>query len=327
MTCTASPCCTYLLVRNFQFESLTDVDYGAYILNFEGFLLRLHRDGKVDVYFHQPCRLLDVGTGLCTVHGTEDQPSVCVHYNAHSCWYRHGMTADVDRDGPLLDRARMKWLAARMTFDDSRQVTGSPDWEEMLQTFESMPVERRQAPAPPPDPVFEEWRSITLSPNGPERSPQPHRFGDAVVSDPCRQCEAWCCKTLIFHRSHPTNAGQVDFLRYCTGFPGVEIGVSNEDWALIVRATCRHLKDNRCSVFGTDERPLRCTYYDELKCKYRLYFGTPRPEDMIRIPREHFGVLAASVMFDDQGQVTGLPSVDALRAMVEEAERAKAGVP
>jgi hypothetical protein len=313
-------------VRSLELESLLDLDYASYLLNFDGLILRLKEGGHADVYFYQPCRFLDVPTGLCTVHGTEDQPSVCVHYNAHSCWYRHGMTADGDQDGPLLDRTRFRWLMEHATFDDSRRIASMPDWEEMLEAFASMPVDRHQAPAPPPDPVFEEWRSITLSPSPPSREPEAHCFGDAAVSDPCQACEAWCCKTLIFHRPHPTNAGQVDFLRYCTGFPGVEVGVSNEDWALIVRTTCRHLKDNRCSVFGTDERPLKCSYYDELKCKYRLYLGTPRPEEMIRVPREHFGVLAASVMFDDAGQVTGLPSVDALRAMVEDAEREKAAV-
>ena len=79
--------------------------------------------------------ILDVPSGLCTVHSTPLQPAVCVHYNAHSCGYRHRMTVEVDPDRPLLDRRRMAWLADRVVFDDNRRVTAVPDWEEMLEAF------------------------------------------------------------------------------------------------------------------------------------------------------------------------------------------------
>jgi hypothetical protein len=323
LTCVSSPCCTYLLLSDFQLKTVLDVDYAGYLLNFEGILLGLRPDRTVEVYFYQSCSYLDVPSGLCTVHSTPVQPAVCVHYNAHSCSYRHRMTVDVDDHRPLMDRSRMAWLADQMVFDDDRQVVAGPDWDEVLAAFRSMPMRRRPAPAPEPDPILEEWRSIVLSEKGSAEEGRPmRRYGDAEVSDPCQGCGAWCCKTLVFNRGLPGDASQLEFLRYCLGFPGVEVGVSADSWAVIVRTTCRHLENGRCSVFGTDERPLKCSYYDALGCEYRGHFGVPRPDDIVRVRRDQFGVLAESIVFDDLGRVLAIPPIDILRHRLEQAERA-----
>jgi hypothetical protein len=324
LSCTASPCCNYLQLADFQLESLLDVDYAVYLLNFEGIIVGLGRDLKIDVYLHQACGYLDVPSGLCTVHSTPIQPAVCVHYKSHSCSYRHRMTVEVDPVRPLLDRHRMAWLAERMVFDDDRQVIGAPPWDEMLQAFHSMPMERRPAPAPKPDPVVEEWRSIVLAEKPSADGPTLRRYDDAEVSDPCQGCGAWCCQLLVFDRGVPKEASQLEFLRYCLGFPGVEVGVSSEGWAVVVHTTCRHLEGNRCSVFGTDERPLRCGYYDALNCKYRVHFGVPRPDEVVRVSREQFGIVADSILFDDLGRIVAIPPVEVLRNRLEEAERARA---
>jgi hypothetical protein len=323
LTCTTSPCCTYLLLGDFQLETLMDVDHAIFLLNFEGILLGLGRDRQMEVYFYQSCNYLDVPSGLCTVHSTPVQPAVCVNYNAHSCGYRQRMLVEVHPDRPLLDRQRMAWLADRVDFDDDRRVIAVPDWEEMLEAFRSMPMERVRAPAPKPDPILEEWRSIVLSEKGSDDERRPvRRYGDWEVSDPCQGCGAWCCKALVFNRGLPGDASQLEFLRYCLGFPSVEVGVSADSWAVIVRTTCRHLEGNRCSVFGTDERPLKCGYYDAISCGYRGHFGVPRPDDIVRVSREQFRVVADSIVFDDLGRIVAIPPIDLLRNRLEEAERA-----
>jgi hypothetical protein len=327
-SCTTSPCCTYLLLGDFQIDTVLDVDHAGYLLNFEGIVLGLDRNRKIEVYFHQPCGYLDVPSGLCTVHSTPVQPAVCVHYNAHSCGYRRRMLVEVHADRPLIDRPRLVWLAERVVFDEHRQVVAVPDWDEMLAAFASMPLDRRPAPAPEPDPIVEEWRSIVLSRKGSDgQSPTVRRYGDREVTNPCRGCGAWCCQTLVFNRGLPGDASQLEFLRYCVGFPGVEIGVAADTWAVIVRTRCRHLENDRCSVFGTDERPLQCGYYDALSCEYRGHFGVPRPDDIVRVSREQFGVVADSIVFDDLGRIVAIPPVDTLRNRLEEAERAGTPVP
>jgi hypothetical protein len=325
-SCQTSPCCTYLLVGDFRLETLIDVDHAIYLLNFDGIYLGLHQDRKVDIYFYQPCGYLDVPSGLCTVHGTSLQPAVCVQYNAHRCGYRYGMTVDVAPERPQLDSQRMEWLAERAVFDDERRVTALPDWDEMLAAFRSMPLHRTPAQVPEPDPVREEWRSIVLSQKGSDADRRPLRhYRDPEVTDPCTGCGAWCCKTLIFNRGLPGDASQLEFLRYCLGFPAVEVGIAADGWAVLVRTTCRHLEDNRCSVFGTDERPLKCGYYDALSCAYRGHFGTPRPPDILRIQRDQFPLVADSIVFDDLGRIVAVPPIDVLWDRLEEAERAAAG--
>ena len=57
------------------------------------------------------------------------------------------MLVDVDSDRPLIDRERLAWLTDRFVFDDDRRVIGGPDWDEMLEAFASIPMQRVQAPA------------------------------------------------------------------------------------------------------------------------------------------------------------------------------------
>jgi len=323
LSCSTSPCCTHLPLPRISLRTLTDVDKAFYLLNFEGIVLWFDQNGTVRTYFHQPCDYLDALSGLCTVHGTPEQPSVCTHYNAYSCWYRGALTADIDSVQTVVDRRRLGWYADRLSFDELRRVVARPDWDEVLEAFESMPLERHTAPPPAPDPILEEWRSIAMSTKQPSGSVPPvHHFVDPVVSNPCDGCGAWCCKTLVFKRDGPENASDLDYFRYCLGFPGVEVGVGPDGWAVIVRTTCRHLVDNRCSVFGTDERPLKCSYYDALKCDYRIDFGTPRPPDMVRVSRAQFGVIADSFVFDDVGTIVAAPPLQLLRERLEDAMRA-----
>ncbi len=326
MTCSTSPCCTHLLLRRFQVEDIGDVDYLLYLSNFDGILIAIDQAGLARVYLYQPCGHLDVASGLCRVHGTPAQPSVCVHYNAHACQYRYGMTVDLNPRQPLMDHRRVRWYIEHVVFDDERKVAERPDWAEVMEAFASMPLERHMAPDTGADPVTEEWRAIALGVKpDPDDDFRALSFADPEVRDPCQGCGAWCCHTLVFGRELPENANQFDFFRYCLGFPSVELGVSEDSWVVVVHTSCRHLDGNRCSVYGSDERPLRCGYYDALKCVYRDRFGSPRPEEMVRVSREHFSVLATSVVFDEQGRVRRLPTPELLRRRIEMAMRARAG--
>ena len=325
LTCTTSPCCTYLLLRYFQLDTLMDVDYAVFLLNFEGIVLGLRPDRKVDVYLYQPCGNLDVGSGLCTVHGTSLQPAVCVHYKSHTCSYRHVFTTDTNPDKALLDATRMAWLAEQIVFDDDRKITGFPDWPGVLEGFATMPTDRQPAPVPDPDPMIEEWRAITLSPKpATDDDPTFHRFSDPVVSEPCEGCGAYCCNVLVFDRGQPADASQIEFLRYCLGFPSVEIGLADEGWAVIVHTTCRHLVDHRCSVYGTDQRPLKCGYYDAMNCAYRGHFGVPEPQGVVRVTRDQFPYVADSIVFDDLGRIVAIPPTEVLRDRLAAVERALA---
>lgn len=59
-------------------------------------------------------------------------------------------------------------------------------------------------------------------------------------------------------------------------------------------------------------------------CSYRGHFGVPRPDDIVRLRREHFGVVADSIVFDDLGRIVAIPPIEILRDRLEEAERVRA---
>jgi hypothetical protein len=128
----------------------------------------------------------------------------------------------------------------------------------------------------------------------------------------------------VFERGLPTDVNQLDFLRFSLGFPGVEVGITANSWNLLVHTTCRHLDGNRCSVFGTDERPIQCSNFDALNCAYRSDLGSPTPDSMVRVNRDQFSVVTDSLVFNDLGKIVAMPSLELVRDHLEEAERAKA---
>jgi Fe-S-cluster containining protein len=325
LSCPSSPCCTHLMLRTVELTDLEDVDYAQYLLNFEGLLLGFAADGRVRIYLHQPCGHLDGTTGLCTVHGTDEQPSICVHYADHTCKYRVIMLADAHPAEVLVDRRRLAWWAERVTFDDLRQIETTPEWGDVVRAFARMPLERHPAPPPAPDPVEEGWQAVALGAKPPADADL-LPWGHTAVSAPCEGCEAWCCSTLVFSRPEPGTASDLDFFRYSLGFPGVRVGVAEDGWAIVVKSRCRHLADGRCSVYGTPERPLRCSSYDPLRCTYRKHFGQPVPDELVLVDLADFPSLAAGVAFDRQGQVKAIAGLDELRGLVAAGIRERSGV-
>lgn len=322
LSCQSSHCCTHLVVSQFEIGSLLDVDYALYLLNFDGILIGLSSEMQATVYLHQSCGYLDQESRLCTVHATPVQPAVCKSYSGYNCVYRTRMNEGIHEE-PVLDRARMQWLAGQLGFDELRRLVAVPEWSGVVDHFKTMPFEHVTAPVPAPDPMLTEWRQVVLG-RAPQPEPSPHLYSEAIVSEPCRGCGAWCCQMLVFQRPVPADASTLEYLRYALGFPSVEIGISDDAWAILVRTTCRHLDDGRCSVFGQDERPLRCGYYDEFSCKYRLHFGTPFPESIVRVSRDAFGTIEQAMAYDEMGRIAAMPPVDEMRQLVAQSERDRA---
>jgi hypothetical protein len=298
LSCPTSPCCNLLKLHTMDFETVEDVDFGLYLLNFEGLLLQMDISGtRAHVYLQQACRHLDPATGFCRVHRAPEQPSICVHYNEYKCSYRRHMIDDVDPEVPLVDHGRMVWYASQLTFDDSGRIDAFPDAESMLGAFGSMPLGRDAA----------------------HPGAQPTKRLIATIQDSCDGCEAWCCRTVVFERPVPTTASQVDEFKYCLGFPSVELGVSDQGWSLLVHTTCRHLQSNRCSIFGMEARPRLCQEIDAVGCQYRVKLGTPRPEGFVTLGLEKFSALTDSIVFDELGGVLAVPPVEELRPRIEAA--------
>ena len=320
MTCTTSPCCTHVPLHTFQVRSLRDLDHAIYLLNFERIVLGLAPNGDWSVYYKYPCRFLDRSdpkSYRCTIHGTETQPQICVNYSPFSCWYRHALVPGVGAGFITIDRRRLEVILEHVRFDDQRTVVETPDWAGLIELCAALPLAPDDFGEPPaPEPIFEQW--LAGAANGLVAPPKRKRsYADFL--DACTGCGAWCCKTLVFPYSRPAGRRNLDYLQFVLGFPGIEVGVSDGDWSIVVRTRCRHLTaDNRCGVFGQAERPSLCRYFDATGCSYVAQFGAPRPEAFMRIRLEQFFWLVEALRFDDDGGIVALPGTEQLREVVED---------
>jgi len=318
ITCRTAPCCTHLRVQTFQASKLAELDLARYLLNFERIELGLSPEGEWSVYYTYPCRHLDRQNFTCTVHGTPRQPQVCVTYNPYNCWYKDVFTQATSARALRLDRQRLDYLLAQVVVDGDRNILEMPSWDSLNQAFAQL----EPAPAPPAsqppadDPVTREWQRQVIALEtitGP--GAEAHSF--TSLSDPCTNCNAYCCTHLVFPQGTPQNTANLDFFRYALGFEGIELGFGDDGWSLIVASTCRHLVGNRCGVYGQPERPLPCQYYDAWQCSYKPRLGQPRPAGYLRLGLQHFDWLAECYQFDGDGRVTVSPSLDDMRQHIE----------
>jgi hypothetical protein len=197
------------------------------------------------------------------VHDTDEQPEICKNYNPYSCWYRASMTSMVTPDFMFVDRSRLEFLSAHVTFADNRDISGIPDWDQLLVSMAGIADDEPwEDAAPPTDAAYQQWRALVHM-EQPHETPPSEPESTLAYTDnasPCDACSAPCCETLTFPQGLPGTRSSVDFYRFCLGFPGVELLVTDLGWSIAIKSRCRHLKDSRCSIFGQPERPLFCRY-------------------------------------------------------------------
>jgi Fe-S-cluster containining protein len=285
-------------------------------LNFPRIELGINATGGWGVYYRYPCRFLDRESSRCTLYHSELRPSICVHYNPYSCWYKQAVVPTVHESFLRLDTCRMSALLDHIAFDESMNIVRSPDWPVMLSMLEKLPLATDHDERFDEDAVFDRW--LYEAAYGSTSAPAENRFSYTSLSNPCNGCSAACCKYLVFPHAVPTTRVAVDYLQFVLGFPGLEIGVSDESWFVIVKTTCRHLTENRCSIYGKPERPQICTFYDAHGCQYVAQFGVPRPQGFMRINLEQFFWFVEPIQFDEFGNVTYMPKTEELRRHVED---------
>ncbi len=319
-TCATSPCCTHLPLNNFRVTNLLELDHARYLLNFDNIELGLSASGDWSAYYTYPCRFLDRSTFGCTIHNQPHQPRICVNYNPYNCWYKRVFSVSEHSDFIRIDHARMQLLEQHIEFDAERKITSVPEWDVLLEMMAEFEDKGKAISAEPThsDSALDQWETLILNPDdgAAEQVIEVHEYSQ--LSDPCAGCSAHCCTKLVFPHSPPTHVSNLDYYRFCLGFPGIELGVADGQWSIIVNTRCRHLTDdNRCAVYGKPERPQICKYYDEWTCTYKSQFDLARPEGFVRIRLEEIDLLANSLGYDKSGAIMILPPADALRQMVE----------
>lgn len=325
----SAECCNVLPLRDFQINTLADVDWALYLLNFEGMELSVVDAGAGveawQVSMHIACRNL-TAERRCAVHNTDQQPAICKRFNPYACSYRRIYQKNESRFSLRMDRARMQAWAGLLSFDDDRRVTGRPAFADLCAMMES-------APAPGNSPAWDDepadsrdrWEADTRA-GLPDPEPPERTYAD--LNAPCRGCAAWCCTRLFIPLAAPASRQNLDYIHFLLGFPGVEIGVNNDStWTAVIKTRCRHLQraadgSGACGLIGHPDRPQICTYYDATGCAYKEHFGRPRPRSMVRVRYEEFDTLAGLFRFDGEGYITAAPDMQAVRGALEAGWRA-----
>ena len=253
------------------------------------------------------------------MHGTPLQPHVCRRYSPYSCFYRRLFDSPETVDMLRIDRARLEIFAEMLVFDGHREVVSAPSVAALREAIG--PMAESDGGDAPGAPLLAEWEAAVRSYRPLRPLPQ-RRFAD--FDAPCTGCQAWCCTRLTFPHATPANVANIDHLRFCLGFPGVEVGLDERGaWAVVVRTRCRHLLTDpetgagRCGVFGQPQRPAACRLYDGSLCGYRAQFGAPRPARYLRLTRETFDVAAQMFVLDDNGYVLRRPGYAEIRQAIE----------
>jgi hypothetical protein len=304
----AAWCCTVLPVHSFTIDRWSDLDYARYLLNFARIELALIETGAWQVHYRAPCRHFMAAERRCAVHRQPEQPSVCRAYDAYNCAYR-AIWGERGRPALRMDRGRLDAWAAMVLFDEQREIIGVPDFAHLPAALPPL--------APVSDPPVPPSAVLAQALGGPPApAPAPRPF--AALAEPCAGCAAWCCTRLSFPRAAPTSAANLDHLRFCLGFDGVEAGVDRAgNWTLTLRTACAHRVvtpegAGRCGLYDDPARPRVCERYDGRACAYKARYGRPDPGDFARLDRGRLARLSATLQVDADFRVVNLPDFDAL---------------
>lgn len=325
-------CCSVLPLRDFQINTLADLDWAMYLLSFEGIELSVVDSGVAgseawQVSMHTRCRNL-TDAHLCAVHDTALQPAICKRFNPYACSYRRIYQQNEARYSLRMDRDRMAIYASMLGFNEGREIVSRPAFADLVERASALPLPDG-APARDDEPADgrDRWEADARA-GAPDPAPAARSWAD--LADPCGGCAAWCCTRLFIPMTAPSNAQNLDYFRFLLGFPNLEIGLGTDGaWTAIVRTRCRHLiRDaasgaGRCGLIGRPERPMICTYYDATGCAYREHFGQPRPRGMVRVRYTEFDTLAELFRFDACGYITDAPDAASLREAMEARWRAE----
>jgi hypothetical protein len=302
-SCDVLFCCCYLPLQVLPIRNLMELDYVRYLLGFPRLEVGFSMNGQWSVYYAMPCRHFDSDTRLCRVHGTSEKPRTCTAYNEHDCWYYRAISGD-SKGFLRFDRHRLEQLLPLIDFDRERNVASVPAWSQMIELCSEHPlslsVEEIQRG------TGSVWPSLTVSDDG---NTPPEKTLDELMEDPCKQCEAPCCRYLFFPLPVPKTFMQIDFVKFCLNFPDTECAMSPTSWWLLLRTDCEffQVESKRCGLYGRSERPLRCVHLNQWDCVQYKQLLYPNSTALRRMGRESFGEVAERIRFDDNGRIIHLP--------------------
>lgn len=135
-----APCCRMQLVPYKVPRTAFDIDHVRYMLLFPSTELIVGPAGDWFVLKWEDCRKLDAEACLCTVHGTPEQPRICVTYNAFDCWYRRNFVTDSPPELYRLNLERFERWVQGLLFDEQGAIVEAPCFEEAQALVKAIPI-------------------------------------------------------------------------------------------------------------------------------------------------------------------------------------------
>jgi hypothetical protein len=317
-SCTSSPCCSLFQLDLVTVSNLMELDTINYYLNFNNIEICLSLNGEWTVYYSYPCRFFDKEKSICTLHATPQKPGICVNYNPHQCFYKKAKNTNQDGQQGLIwiNRERMDFIMTQVSFDDDRNLLDVPEKEKLYQDISRIPYQDpKRVDTPGEDNAVIEWKQSVLSNTKITNGGCVKSYFDFQY--PCQDCDSYCCKSLVFPYPIPSTYGSLDYIRYALGFPGVELGISDSQWYIILKTACSHLEGNQCTIYEKPERPLTCKYYSSMQCFHKAWFSQSKPNGFMRVGFEEFKGLLETFKFDEFGNIIEGYNVESSRIHVE----------
>lgn len=296
-----TPCCTFLPLHDFYITDHATLDYALYLIGFSNIEFSLVGNNLWRVHYRMRCKNLDK-KNQCVVHDTPEKPSVCRNYDPFQCFY---VKAFGPSDNPAyvrFDRARFLIYVDALVFDEHRNIASYPDMTHFLDQLPPFVEES----IPPVEINFGQSR-------------ENERVRASFFDNPCGDCSSYCCQSLSFPRGPVHTYAELDYLRFCLGFPGVELSLNAQmQWSVMIRTRCSQLtKEKLCALYGSDMRPQVCTLYDQNACAYRARFATRENPQELRVHMNDLISIREASSFLQSGEQAQLPSFEEISALVK----------
>jgi hypothetical protein len=297
----STPCCTFLPLYDFQITDHHTLDYALYLIGFSNIEFALIQGTTWRVHYRMRCSNLNK-ENLCVVHNTPQKPSVCRTYDPFRCFYVKTFGAVSDPAHLRFDRARFLLYAAELEFNEDREIISYPD---MTILCDALPpfVENNAPPVP-----------VNF---GKQRSND--RVSASFFRDPCGDCRSYCCKSLSFPRGLIHSYSEMDYLRFCLGFPGVELTVNTQmQWTVVVRTRCTQLTgEDKCLLYDDLLRPQVCSLYDQNACAYRSRYTDHETAMELRVHMDDLLSIRDASDFLQSGEGARIPSFIEIKDLIQ----------
>jgi hypothetical protein len=318
--CRPCPCCYLLHLDALITMDVMDLDRISFYLNFDNIEICLTADGEWTVYYNYYCQHYDPKKAICHIHDAGQKPGVCAQYNPYRCFYKKLRTIrhHFYREMIWMNRERLDYFMSKILFDEDRNIKDIPGLKKLYKAVTRIPYQSPgKVEAPEEDKSFIGWNQSVMSGTIPSDENETAIKNHLDFRNPCKDCVSYCCQNLLILQQLPATYSSLDYIGYALNFPGIELGISDDQWFIIAKTKCRHFKDNRCSIYKKQERPLLCKYYNAMQCLHKSCFEDAKPEGFIRIRSEEFNWLMETFNFDGKGNIIDGYDVKSLQAHIE----------